>query len=402
MGHRAETIVCLSTCAWHSLWRNIHQVMSRLAPRYRVLFVEPQRNPELPYAAHFRHALRHFRALRVEPVQPNLVVVPTPGALPYGRGALPGAMLQRWVPLVAEANVRLLRWHVRRVCQRLEVQRPILWLHEPRQAGLIGTLGERLAVYYNYDELADFAPNHRIRGLLQAYDEALCRRVDLIFATSSSQYARRRPLNAHTHLVPNAVDFDLFSQAVDPLTPEAPALAGLPRPILGLVGWLGYQVDVDLLLRVAQAYPSYSVVLVGPDALARTPQYQALRQQPNVVFTGQQPPAALPGFLKAMDVALLPYTLSGHTHAIYPLKLHEYLAAGRSVVTTDLPELRTFGAVLHIAADAEAFVGLIPRALADYSPERRGQRLAIARQHTWEQRVSAIAQALEQRLADKD
>jgi hypothetical protein len=399
---RDETILCLATRQWDSLWRSTQQIMSRLARDNRVIFVEPQRDPDLSYAASARRQARYFGALAVAQPLPNLSVVRTPPGLPYARQNLPPALLRRSVPVVAAANNALLRWHLARIRRALHVRSPILWLYEPRQAGLIGRCGEKLAVYFNYDELADFAPNHRVRGLLQAYDDALCWRADVVFASSQGQFQRRLRLNPNTHFVPNAVDHDLFCQALAPDTTEPADLAALPRPILGFVGWLGHQLDAGLLARLAAAYPSYSMVLVGPDALPQGPDHAALKAQPNVHFAGRQPLSALPRYLKAFDVALLPYNLGGHTHSIYPLKLHEYLAAGRSVLATALPELRPFADAIRIAADAAEFIRLVPEALADNEPARQAERSALARGHTWEQRVSSVHQALDARLATRD
>jgi glycosyltransferase involved in cell wall biosynthesis len=396
---RGETILVLATRRWHSLWRNTQQIMSRLARDNRVVFIEPQRDPDLSFAASARRQARYFSALAVEEALPNLYVVRTPPALPYARQRLPRPLLQRAVPLVAGANNAMLLWHLGRVRRALRVSSPILWLYEPRQAGLVGRCGEKLAVYFNYDELADFAPNHRLRDVLQAYDDALCRRVDVVFASSQGQYQRRLRLNPNTYFIPNGVDHELFSQALAPETEVPAELAALPRPILGFVGWLGHQLDVGLLARLASSYPHYSVVLVGPDALTPGPDYAALRSQPNVHFTGRQPLAALPGYLKAFDVALLPYSLGGHTHAIYPLKLHEYLAAGRSVLASALPELRPFAEAIRIAADEADFIRLVPAALADNAPQRQAERSALARAHTWEQRVARVHEALDARLA---
>ncbi len=397
-----ETILCLSTRLWHSLWRSTQQIMWRLSQTNRVIFVEPQRDPDISYGASLRRNSRYFGGLALEHVSPGLTLVRTPPGLPYARQNLPGSLLRLSVPVVAGLNNAVLAWHLRRVLRALNVSQPILWLYEPRMGGLIGRLGEKLACYYNYDELADFAPNARIRDVLQAYDDRLCRKVDVVFASSTSQSQRRQRLNPNTHFVPNAVDYPHFSQALDPATPPAPELAGLGKPILGFVGWLGHQLDVPLLNRLAAAYPNYALVLVGPDALAKNADYHELRSRPNVLFAGRQPLEALPRYLKMFDVALLPYNLkSGHTHAIYPLKLHEYLAAGCSVVAADMPELKPFAPVIRIAPDADAFINLVPSALADNAPERRQARSNVAKQHTWEQRVSTIHRVLDQALAQR-
>ena len=376
--------------------------MWRLAQTNHVIFVEPQRDPDLTYGDSLRQNARYFGSLALEQVTPSLTVVRTPPGLPYARQNLPAGLLRLSVPAVASLNNTILAWHLRRVMRTLKVDQPILWLYEPRMGGLVGRLGEKLACYFNYDELADFAPNARIRALLQAYDDRLCRAVDVVFASSSSQSQRRQRLNPNTHFVPNAVDYPHFSQALRPETPIAPELDGLDRPIVGFVGWLGHQLDVPLLNRVAAAYPQYALALVGPDALEKDAAYHELRAHSNVHFFGRQPLDALPGFLKAFAVALLPYNIkSGHTHAIYPLKLHEYLAAGCSVLATDMPELKPFAPVIRIARDEAHFAELVPQALADNSPERKQARTNVARQHTWEQRVATIHRVLDQALAQR-
>ena len=395
-----ETILCVSTRLWHSLWRSTQQIMSRLALTNRVIFVEPLRDPDLSYAASARRKLRYFGPLALEPLTPNLTVVRTPPGLPYARQNLPASVLRLSVPIVAGTNTALLTWHLRRVLTELRVDQPILWMYEPRMAGLVGRLGEKLACYFNYDELADFAPNAKIRDILQAYDDQLCRRADVVFASSNAQTQRRQHLNPNTTFVPNAADYALFSQALDPATPPAPELVKLGKPIMGFVGWLGHQLDVPLLDRLAEAFPNYALVLVGPDALEKTAAYHALRARPNVLFVGQQPLEALPRYLKLFDVALLPYNVkSGHTHAIYPLKLHEYLAAGCSVLATNMAELQPFAPVIRIAREEAEFIALAPAALADNAPERRQARTNVARAHTWEQRVATIHRVLDQALA---
>jgi glycosyltransferase involved in cell wall biosynthesis len=266
---------------------------------------------------------------------------------------------------------------------------------------LVGRLGEKLSVYFNYDELADFPPNRRIRDVLQAYDDALCRRVDLVLTSSQGQRARRLRHNPHTHCVPNGVDHALFAQALSAQTQTPPELEGRQRPVAGFVGWLGHQLDVDLLLRLAQRYAGWTLALVGPDALPRSASYQALRAQPNVLFAGRRPLEELPRWLKAFDIALLPYDLSSHAQSIYPLKLHEYLAAGRSVLATAMPELRPFAGTIRLAPDAEAFLEQAPAAAADNAPEHQQARSTLARAHTWEQRLTLVHQALDEALARK-
>jgi glycosyltransferase involved in cell wall biosynthesis len=391
---RGETIVCIATRRWDSLWRNTQQIMSRLARENRVLYFEPGRDPDRRHSAEMWRNLPNFTALRPRQALPNVTVIPTPSCLPYARRHLPRAALRVTTPLVAAINARILLRHVRRTMRLLDVRAPILWLYEPRHIDLVGRLGEKLVCYFNYDETADFAGNERVRDLLRAYDNRLSSRADLVFASSRGQAERRRALNANTHFIPNGVDFDLFHRALDPATEIAPEIARLPRPIIGLAGWLGYQIDAALLLRAAEAYPHCSLALVGPDCLGDDPVAERLRARPNVFMLGRQELSRLPAYLKAFDVALIPYRIGGHTLTVYPLKLHEYLAAGRAVVATALPELRPFADVVHIAETHEQFIAQIGAALHEQFIAQIAARTAVAQANDWDRRVETICAIL--------
>ena len=247
--------------------------------------------------------------------------------------------------------------------------------------------GEKLVCYYNYDEMSGFAGNERISELLRRYDERMCLRADVIFSTSRGQWEKRRKLNPNTYFIPNGVDFELFNRALDPATAIATDIAGIKKPIIGYAGWLGYQIDPALLVRVANAYPHCSLVLVGPDSLPPSDASEQLHNMPNVHFLGQKELNHLPGYLKAFDVALIPYKVGGHVLTVYPLKLHEYLASGRAIVATALPELRAFSETVRVAEEDDDFIAQIGQALEDNSPQAVAARVAVARENTWDRRV---------------
>jgi hypothetical protein len=165
------------------------------------------------------------------------------------------------------------------------------------------------------------------------------------------------------------------------------------------MGWLGYQIDIDLLVRVAEAYNHCSLVLVGPDEIPRDASLQKLRALSNVHFMGPKGRSSLAGYLKGFDVALIPYRLAGYTLSAYPLKLHEYLAAGRATVAVALPELRAFSHIVSIAETHEEFIRKVGEALNGQSPQAIEARVAEARQNTWDQRVDHIYCILQQHLS---
>jgi glycosyltransferase involved in cell wall biosynthesis len=395
---QGETILCISTRIWHSLWRDGQQIMSRIAKQNRVLFFEPGRAPDRSLLGEMRRNWPNFFALRTQELHKNLILIPTPPCLPYARRHLPRTVLRVTTPLVAKINARILARHIRWAMQAFHVEAPILWLYEPRHLDLVGAFGEKLACFFNYDEGSEFALNKRIKELLRVYDNRLSDRVDVIFATSRAQWQRRKTINPNTYFVPNGVDFEIFNRALTPDLPLPADIASVPHPIIGFAGWIGNHIDVELLLQVAKAYPSCSLVLVGPDYLPNTAGRQALRALPNVFFLGQKEPHELPHYLQAFDVALMPYGLSEHLRSAYPLKLHEYLAAGRAIVSTQMPELLPYSHLVRIADTYDQFIHQIRDALHDHSLQTIEARVAVARENTWDQRVEDIHRILQHHL----
>jgi len=387
---QGETILCVATDEWNSLWRPIQQTMSRFAPKNRVIYFEPGRNPERSISSEFLDNLPNYWKLRPRIAQENLFVIPTPSNLPTARRFLPRSVLKFTMPMVNNFNNRILIKQIRKAMEALEIQSPLLWLYDPSQVGLIGKFGEKLSCYHNYDDFPKFTQNSRIQEYLRNQDEELCRRVDVVLATSHSQWEIRKVLNPRTYCVPNGVDFDLFNRANNPETPTPSDISHLKKPVIGYVGWLGYQMDLDLLLSVASTYTDCSIALIGPDVMPKNAKYRRLQKMPNVHFLGQKTLHSLPEYLKVIDVALIPYLLEGYVLTAYPLKLHEYLAAGRAIVSTALPELRPYEHVVRLAETHAEFIAKIREAMLDYDQLTIAARIAVAKANTWDSRIVDI------------
>ena len=386
---RDETIVCIAPRRWDGLWKETQAIMSRLARSHRVLYFEPGRDPEHGVVEEMRRNWPALFRLAADG-QTNPLLIRSPPVLPHGRRHLPARVLRATMPLVTSINAGLLIRHVRRAMSALAVTSPILWLTDPYQAPLVGKFREKLACYFNFDEFADIADNRRVRRLIRRLDDDLTRRADVVLATSRSQCERRKVINPQTYFIPNAVDFDLFVRAATEELPVPSDVARVRRPILGFVGWLTHHIDVVLLRRVAEAYPDCSLVLVGPDELRASSALDALRARPNVVFLGRKEHTSVPAYLRVFDVALMPYSAAGHVQSAYPAKLHEYLAAGRAVVATDLFELRPYENVVRLARTNDDFIQMVGQALGDGSSDAVKARIAVARDNTWDERIAEI------------
>jgi teichuronic acid biosynthesis glycosyltransferase TuaH len=158
---------------------------------------------------------------------------------------------------------------------------------------------------------------------------------------------------------------------------------------------LSERIDVALLDAVADR--GHQLLLVGDRQATCDPRrLRSLLERPNVRWVGARPFAALPGYLRAMHVGLVPYADTAFNRASFPLKTLEYLAAGRSVVATDLPSLRWLGSEHVRVADTPAqFADAVDAAIREpLSPAPVAARRAFARQHSWSRRGDRLAVAL--------
>ena len=389
-----QDIVCFAPDPWDAIWRNRHQIMTRLARRHRVLYVEPR-----PY---LRPTVSQWRAGTVgwgdlwrpalRQVQEHLHVYRSPLYAPLsGR------------PPLSNVTAGLRQLSLRGALRHLGFAGPILWLTRPDQDDVIGLLGERLLVYQVVDEYSAYADLDPVRaGHIRAREQALLRRADVVLVTSRALLESKGPANPQTHLVPNAVDFEAFQRVLREDQSPPPEFGPFPRPIIGYVGAINDKIDLGLLAQVARHYPRSTLVLVGPVSVrtaAAREELAVLQSHLNVHFLGRVEVAAVPRYMAHCDVALLPYRRNEWTRNISSLKLLEYLALGLPVVAVDLPMVEGLGEVVYTAANPEAFVDGVARALAEEAPALRARRQALAAGETWEHRVAQIESILEAALA---
>nr|WP_243237156.1 glycosyltransferase [Heliobacterium chlorum] len=169
------------------------------------------------------------------------------------------------------------------------------------------------------------------------------------------------------------------------------------RHLIGFVGGIGDWIDVSLLARLAAGQKESALVLIGPVET----DVQALKSLPNVFLLGRKPYGSLPDYIRHFEVCLSPFRINELTLSVNPVKVYEYLAAGKPVVSTALPEVTPFAPVVSVAKDEESFIEAVRNALATDSPEKRAERLALAEHHSWDARLEPMLQEIQQKLGEK-
>jgi teichuronic acid biosynthesis glycosyltransferase TuaH len=271
---------------------------------------------------------------------------------------------------------------LRRAVDRLGLERPIVITPNPLVAGFSPLEWSDRLVFYATD---DWPAHPAYRRWWAAYREAYQRiraRGCAVCAVSQPIIDRMQPTGPTT-VIPNGVEPSEWND-VDP-APDW--LEALPRPRLLYVGTLDSRLDIEAITATSKAHPSASVVLVG---LAVEEDHLApLRSLPNVHIHPDVDRATLPAVVAASDVGLLPHAASRLTSAMSPLKIYEYLAAGRPVASTDLPPLHGIDRRVVIAADSASFAKAVEAALR-LGPAPEPERRAFLDRYSWESRHSSL------------
>lgn len=270
---------------------------------------------------------------------------------------------------------------VRQAAEAAGLEEPAILTTNPYVAGYAPLEWAGPLTYYVWD---DWAAHPRYRAWWPALREGYDRvRADgtRMCAVSQTILDRAQP-SGPALLVPNGVEAAEWQSVGAP--PDW--FAALPGPVFMYAGTLDGRIDVALVEAVARRWPEGSVVLVG--LIADPEHLEPLRALPNVTI---KPPVERPeitAMIHAADVCLVPHARDELTAAMSPLKLYEYVAAGRPVAAIDLPPMRGIGDRV-VLSDPEGYVDAVARAL-EIGPASEDERLAFVAANAWTRRHADI------------
>ena len=363
-----------------------HHIAKRLAGKVNLLYVDsPGMRPPSGSKRDLRRIwLKLSQAMKPpQRVEPGLWQCTVP-QLPW-----------RKLPGVASLNKWFGAWAVRRAMRVAGITDPVLWFLVPHPAFMLDAIRHKLAVYYCID---DYAAHPGVDvAHIQACDRLLTERCDHVFVAPPALVEGKRAVNPNTSFSPHGVDVDLFATAQSPDTPVPPAASALSAPVIGYFGLIAPWTNIELLVYLARQRPQWQFLLVG-HASTNVDELVAL---PNVTMVGPQPYETLPGWAKAFDVAIIPYRLNQQVANANPLKLREYLATGKPVVSVPTAEVTRFGDLIHVAVEPADYLAAVEAALADKDPAKRQARMASVSAMSWDHRVEQVVQLVQGLLSDK-
>ncbi len=272
--------------------------------------------------------------------------------------------------------------------KRLDLKNVVLWSYVPTFVRYFGKFGEELTVFDAVDNWLEHSSYAGVRERITLNYQTIRYKADLIFTTSQDLVNFfDRPTGCT--FVPNGAALSHIEQVPKLVDRE---VANLPRPIIGYVGTMQEdRIDIDLIAYLAKANPTKSFVLVGPvwPGLKQEVEIK-LKQLPNVVLTGRKSFIEARMYIREFAVAIVPYLQNDFNRHANPMKVYEYLAAGKPVVATPGPGLEVLRGAIRLAATPEAFNDQLLKALDEVSPQDVERRMTVAREHSWEARVNSM------------
>jgi len=361
-------IVVHSHLGWDWVWQRPQQFLSRLSRKHRILFVEQHplftdKTDEAP-----RNIIRQLSDY------PNITVLQMQFPKDGGDAA--------WME---EQRRQLLRKALRGPLAG-KFDKPVQWFYDPMAVATFGNFLDEIAVVYDcMDELSKF--KFADPELVQR-ERLLLSMADVVFTGGRKMYESKIRYNDNCHFYGCGVDVDHYSKARSRHTALPEDIANLEGPVLGYFGVVDERMDYELIERLADANPNWHIVIVGPTAKVDP---NDLPQRENIHWMGGRDYAQLPAYTKGFDVCMMPFALNESTEYINPTKALEYMAGGKPIVSTAVPDVvSNFSQVVKIAASQDEFITLCEAILArpDQVAIERGLKMAQA--NTWDAIVAKL------------
>lgn len=299
----------------------------------------------------------------------------------------------------AATNRRLLTAQIASLAKRRAMSHPILWIAIPTAIEVVGRMNESLVIYHVSDKYDANTMDHATDpALIRKLHERAIHAADLVFYSSRKLLDEATVGREKSHLLEQAVDFEHWARISKGELNVADAVAQIPQPRIGYFGaiepWL---IDQELIKQASSKRLEWNWIFIGNKSRGLE-----IENLPNVHFLPPVSYNELPNYAAGFDVCVLPWnTEVPFTSYGSAIKVREYLASGKPVVISPLPEYESMSTVLRIGRSREQFLSLVDEALSEEGTDLQRARQNAVREGTWDARAEWVSGLIEHALAAK-
>jgi glycosyltransferase involved in cell wall biosynthesis len=279
----------------------------------------------------------------------------------------------------------LLAYQVNKAARKLNIRSPLVWVTCPTAVKALKYISYSALICQRTD-IHESDPDVN-REEIETYDKQLKSLADLTLFCSQALFEKEKTFCKKAALVDHGVDYHRFSMAGEKAK-EPDDIKLIPRPRIGYIGNIdAHTFDPDLFNKVASRLSNYSFVLVGPCTLR-----EKWCKLSNIHLLGQRKYELIADYMASCDVLIMPWNNSEWIKSCNPVKLKEYLAVGKPVVSTLFDELNKYKGLVLVARSADEFIRAIDQALTHpVDPEQQRERV---RKDTWNAKTNMIIEEL--------
>lgn len=285
-----------------------------------------------------------------------------------------------------------LLWSIESLKEQHGIDHTLSIIDLPFWAGIVFELENNKVIYDCMDEHSGFS---NVSDELLAFEPEIIDKSDMIIASSSVLHDKVKARHRATTVIRNAVDYPFFSQPPIQMSSEVTNVNG---PVIGYFGTIADWFDMELIVELARRNESWRFVLIGHNY---TTGNDSIKLPENIRMIGEVPYTKLTKYLYGFDACVIPFKINKLTLATNPVKVYEYLASGRPVIATRLPELEKLNEYVTLARNVDEFEQGIRQALGDQSNEKIAARKEFAAKHTWRERYIQLMEAVKEHLYPK-
>ena len=237
------------------------------------------------------------------------------------------------------------------------------------------------------------------KSKLKELEWRLLRRADIVIVVSENLLETKGKYNKNIFLVSNGVDYKAYRLAMDLAQPPPVDISTLPRPVVGYTGLISDRLDFGIIENIATQKTEWSIVLIGTISEGCLADIERLKKLKNIHFLGMKDISQVPYYVKKFDVCFIPYGKNEQVNNLSPLKLYDFMATGKPIVSTDFPAAQEYKDIIYISKKRQNFISLIEQGLAEKDGIACKKRMKTAEQNTWWHRVNEVSHIINIRLA---
>ncbi|MCU7904537.1 MAG: glycosyltransferase [Candidatus Thiodiazotropha sp. (ex Epidulcina cf. delphinae)] len=282
------------------------------------------------------------------------------------------------LPGIKSFNKYSLQKAVSNSMKKNAINNPIMVITAPNAHEYIGSFGEKCSVYYCVDDYSEW-PGLNQEEVVKM-ESALIQKCNIFFATSDLLYNKISKTNKKVKLLTHGVDLEFYSKKN---LPTHELLKDIPRPQVGYFGLFDDRSDKELIKSLSLKMPDISFIITG----SIDTDIRDLRSISNIHFTGSVPYKELPQIISSWDICMLPYRINELTNAIQPLKIKEYLASGKPIISTPIKEVKALEKYVHLAETPDHWRKTIQKILRTGPDDKALNRNDFLKPESWERKA---------------